>query len=261
MTDQVLFQMCSRRRADLIGKHQFYVDQAKLRLITQFAEGDIQAEADREGEKFLDDNQSRFNPEVHDGSEFFEMAGDVRDERYQLLAGMRDNIRLSIVSGFFHEWEKNLRQWLVNEVQHWHHGDVTKAHIWKRNLVGLFDLLESFGWVLRSSAFFQDLDACRLVVNVYKHGDGPSLTELANSYPQFLEDPLGGMCGEIGDGFFSPSYEHLKVTDENLEAFSAAIIEFWREVPESVFDCQITEPPSWLIKAIEKDDNKKEQSK
>lgn len=253
MADRVLFNMYSGFRDQLIEKHKFFVQQARFRLLDQFTDEAISEEADRTAEESWERRGQYFDPDRHDPGDFAEAANDDGIWRYQLLTEMRDSVRLSIVAGFFHEWEKNLRQWLVDEVRHWHHGDVTKQSIWMKNIVDLFELLESFGWSLRDSAFFPDLDACRLVVNVHKHGDGPSLTELANSYPQFLEHPLAAMRGEIGEMWFSPSYENLKVTDENLEAFSAAILQFWRDVPENIFDSQITDPPSWLIKAIEKD--------
>lgn len=261
MMDRVLFQMYSGHRAQLIEKHEFYVEQAKKRLLNQFTDEAISQEADRAAESSLEKRGQYFDPDRHDPGDFEEAAYHDGVWQYQLMTELRDSVRLSIVSGFFHEWEKNLRQWLVDEVQHWHYGDETRSAVWKKNLGDLFELLESFGWSLKSSPYFPDLDACRLVVNVYKHGDGPSLSELAKSYPQFLEHPLEAMRGQVGEKWFAPSYEHLKVSDKDLDAFSAAIHEFWKDIPENVFNSQITSPPSWLIKAINKDNITKEQEK
>ena len=251
--NEVLFQMHSALRSELVSKHEFYIRQAKKRLLSQFKEEDIRQEADLEGERFLEENQRHFNPDVHDGSEFHEMAGEARSERYQLLLEMRNSIRMSIIAGLFHEWEKNLRQWLVDEVQHWHYGEEAKSIIWKKNVSELFELLESFGWPLKSAPYFKDLDACRLIVNVYKHGEGNSLNELDQSYPQFLDHPFEEMRGTLGKMWFSPSYEYLRVEDDDLEAFSDAILRFWKDVPNNVLNNQITNPPSWLVKAIKKD--------
>ena len=261
MSDRVLFQMYSGHRSQLIEKHVFYVEQAKKRLLDQFTDEAISQEADLAAEQSLERRGQYFDPDRHDPGDFEEAAYHDGVWQHQLMTELRDSVRMSIVSGFFHEWEKNLRQWLVDEVQHWHHGNEARGAVWKKNLTDLFDLLESFGWSLKSSHYFRDLDACRLVVNVYKHGDGPSLSELAKTYPQFLEHPLEAMRGQVGEKWFAPSYEHLKVSDTDLEAFSAAIQEFWKDVPEDVFDSQITDPPNWLIKAIEKDNNAKEQQK
>lgn len=261
MADRILFQMYSGYRAQLIEKHEFYVRQAKARLLDQFTNDAISEEADRAAEESLERRGQYFDPDRHDSGDLEEAAYDDGVWRYQLMAELRDSVRLSIVSGFFQEWEKNLRQWLVDEIQHWHCGEVTREAIWKKNISDLFGLLESFGWPLENSVYFQDLDACRLVVNVYKHGDGPSLNELASSYPQFLEHPLAAMRGQVGEMWFSPNYKNLKVSDSNLAAFSSAIVMFWKDVPENVFDSQIMEPPSWLCKALDKDQQKKESSK
>lgn len=253
MTDTVLFQMWSGHRAQLIEKHKFYVSQAKKRLLEQFTDDAISADADKAAEEALEWRSQFFDPDRHDPGELEEAAYDDGVWHYQLLSELRDNTRLSIISGFFHEWEKGLRQWIVDEIHHWHQGDVTKSTVWKKNITELFDLLESFPWELRSNPYFKDLDACRLVVNVYKHGDGPSLNELAKSYPDLLDHPLDSMRGQIDETWFSQSHENLKITDDHLEAFSDAILNFWKDVPENVFDSRIIEPPAWLMKAIKKD--------
>ena len=261
MTDRVLFNMYLGHRAQLIEKHEFYVDQAKKRLLDQFTDDAISEEADRAEKQSYVRRGQYFDPDRDDPADSTEAAYHDGVWRYQLMIELRDNVRLSIVAGFFHEWEKNLRQWLVDEVRHWHYGEEARNAVWNKNLSDLFDLLESFGWSLKSAPYFADLDACRLVVNVYKHGDGPSLGELANTYPRLLEHPLEAMRGQVGQKWFAPSYEHLKISDQDLENFSAAIQSFWRDFPENVFGSQITNPPSWLFKAIDKDNRKKDQAR
>lgn len=257
MSGYVLFQMYSRRRAELIEKYEFYIQQARQRLLPQFEEEDIRNEANAAGEKFLEKHQHLFNPDRHDGSEFQEMAYDALVERYELLTEMRDNVRLSIAAGLFHEWEKNLRQWLVGEIQHWHFGKELQKMIWKKSFADVIDLLESCGWKVRDSAFFRDLDACRLVVNAYKHGNGPSLSELIGTYPEFYSDPYGDLRVGPQSAWSHASYEYLKVTDEDLNAFSKAVSAFWRDIPENIFDTQIENIPDWFVKAYEKDQDDK----
>ncbi|MCC5845801.1 MAG: hypothetical protein JJU05_16255 [Verrucomicrobia bacterium] len=253
MSGYVLFQMYSGRRAELIAKNEFYLHQARKRLLSQFEEADIRKEANEAGEQFLVEHERYFNPDVHDGSEFQERAYDALVERYELLTEMRDNVRLSTVAGLFHEWEKNLRQWLVDEILHWYSGKNLHSEIWKKPLTDLFALLESFGWDLRASETFQALDACGLVVNVYKHGNGRSLHNLANRYPRFLNDPFGDVRAPTEESRCPPGWEYLKVTDQDLDAFSKAISAFWRDVPENVLNTQIEDPPDWFMKAYEKD--------
>jgi hypothetical protein len=49
------------------------------------------------------------------------------------------------------------------------------------------DLLESIGWTIREKAYYPHLDACHLVVNVYKHGRGASLGGSEKIIPSLCE--------------------------------------------------------------------------
>ena len=236
----------------LIRAHLFYVDQAQSRLLTQF--GNISAEADKAEEDWLSERGKRyFDPDRDDPADIYEGAEDAGIEFYQLLTEMQDRTRLSVIAGFFHEWEKKLRQWLVDEINHWHRGDLTKERIWKANVEELYELLESFGWALKSTSWFAALDACRLVVNVHKHGDGPSLASLKTAYPRFLVHPLAGIGVTLSPRWVRVSHEHLQVSDADLKEFAEAIASFWREMPEKVLDSQMVTLPSWFVKVLEKD--------
>jgi hypothetical protein len=165
---------------------------------------------------------------------------------------MRERTRLSVVAGMFHEWEKQLRDWLVREIQHWHRGSNATLKVWSADFVQIVDLLESFGWNLRTTGYFRTLDACRLVVNVYKHGEGKSLDDLRDSFPEYLDDPLKEVGRTLSD-VKNRDHTDLKVSDDQFQAFSDAILAFWNEVPENVFDSQLTDVPDWFGKAIMKD--------
>jgi hypothetical protein len=250
MTDYVLFQMWGPFRQSLIAGHQFYVEQARKRLLSQFE--DMETEADRAAEDWLQQSSSRFDPDRHDPGDFYEAANDAGIEFYTLLSEMRDQTRLSVVAGMFHEWEKQLRDWLVREIQGWHHGDAAATKLWSADFPQIAELLESLGWPISNAAYFQSLDACRLVVNVYKHGNGKSLEDLRAKHPEFLHDPFSG----VGGGFLGVKYRdhtYLKVSDAQFQAFSDAIVSFWQEVPENIFASKVQHVPDWLGKAILKD--------
>src|SRR3546814_14432032 len=72
--------------------------------------------------------------------------------------------RLSVVAGMFHEWDKQLRDWLVREIQHWHHGETAALKVWSADFVQIAELLESIGWPICSADYFRTLDACRLEI-------------------------------------------------------------------------------------------------
>ena len=257
MSDYVWFQMWGPFRQSLIDSHLFYVDQARKRLISQF--DDIESEADKAAEEWLERSKYRFDPDRHDPGSFYEAAEGVGVEFYGLLSDMRDQTRLSVVAGMFHECDKQLRDWLVREIQHWHQGDNTPLKVWSVDFGEIADLLECLGWEIRSARYFPALDACRLVVNVYKHGEGKSLVDLRQNYPEYLEAPFQS-AGGIFSGVEYRDHTHLKVSDEQFQAFSDAIIAFWQDVPESVFSSQTTDVPTWFEKAILNDDAKRRQT-
>lgn len=247
MSQQVLFQMWGPFRQSLIESHMFYVEQAKKRLLSQF--DDIESEADKASEAWLEQNSHRFNPDFHDPADFEERAYDAGIEFYQLLSDMRDTTRFSVVAGMYHEWDKRFRQWLVDETRHWHTGAAVQAELWKKDFGKLAFLMESFDWKVRDKDYFPLLDACRLVVNVYKHGEGKSLNDLKARYPEYLDDPFYKVTDQMPD-FDYLDHSHLSVSDEQLEEFSEAIIAFWQDVPENIFYSENISIPIWFQRAL-----------
>lgn len=250
MSGYVLFQMWGPIRQSLIEGHLFYVEQARKRLLSQF--NDIEADADRAAEEWLEQSGQNFDPDRHDPGDFYERANDVGIEFYELLSDMREQTRLSVVAGMFHEWDKQLRDWLVREIHHWLRGDNATLKVWSADFDQIADLLESFGWNLRAADYFRTLDACRLVVNVYKHGEGKSLDNLRNSFPEYLDDPFKDFGGPLSDTRYC-NHKHLRVSDDQFQAFSDAILAFWRDVPDNVVYSQLTDVPDWFGKVILKD--------
>lgn len=258
MSEFVLFQMWGPFRQSLIAGHMFYVEQAKKRLLSQFA--DIEVEADKAADEWLEKNSGRFDPHWHDPGDFNEAANDAGTEFYGLLHDMRDQTWLSVVAGMFHEWDKQFRDWLVREIQHWHHGDTAALKVWSTDFDKIAELLESLGWNISSTDYFRQLDACRLVVNVYKHGKGKSLVDLKQKYPDYFENPFSGSGRALSDMELCDQ-THLKVTEYQFQAFSDAIVAFWEAVPENIFDSQVKDVPDWFGKALLKDRTREPQGK
>lgn len=250
MSGDVLFQMWGPFRQSLISAHLFYCEQARKRLLSQFE--DIEHEADRAAEAWLEDHSHQYNPDIHDHGDFEERAFDAGIEFYQLLTDMRDQTRMSVVAGMYHEWDKRFRQWLADEIQHWHIGDAVAHKVWTVDFGKLTDLMASLGWKLRSKSYFRRLDACRLVVNVYKHGKGNSLAELKSKYPDYLFDPSDSLKVPFG-GMDFLDHTNLFVSDEQLQEFADAIETFWRDVPSNIFDSEDITVPAWFEKALSKD--------
>lgn len=249
MTGYVVFQMWSHFREHLVASHEFFVAEARSRLLAQFDETGMEAEADHFAETWLASMSSRFDPDRHDPGDFYEQATDESVAFYMRLQDLRTITRLSIIAGMYHEWEKQLRGWLARELLRLRGArEAVRSAVWSEDIGGLYDLLETWGWPVRDRAYFQDLHLCHLVVNVYKHGNGRSLAEL-----QALEPGLTGDRGWPGGLALPPDHNDLKIGDDAIERFSRVIVTFWRDVPENTFDDQIDAWPRWLEKAFRKD--------
>ena len=132
---------------------------------------------------------------------------------------------LSVIAGMFHNWDKKLRDWLTTELAHSFPEQNIRVAIWKVNFQGIFDLLECLNWPIRSKQYFKRLDACRLVVNVYKHGFGDSFEDLKKNHRNFLDNVFGDTMNEEERNDYL-DYRNLKVNDTDIEGFSEEVIEF-----------------------------------
>lgn len=252
MSGYVLFQMTQSFRRHLIDNHQFYVARSKRHVLAQFSNLDEMAE--QAGTEWLEETAHLFNPDTDDPGAAFEDAYDHSIAAYQLLSDLRDNMRLAVIAGMFHAWEKELRDWLAAEMQHWHSGPDAYAAIWKANFPQILELLRDLGWDLPVDVI-STLNRCRLIVNVYKHGPGDALGDLRKKYPEMLDETPGAWERESSARLY---HARLQVTDGDLDAFSKAIVDFWNAAPENVSESQITVVPDWFGKAINSDrQNKK----
>ena len=149
----------------------------------------------------------------------------------------------------YHQWDKQLRDWLSMEIRRCFHAPHLAAEFWRRSTDEIVDFLTSWGWDVRAAPFFRDLSVCGLVVNVYKHGNGRSLDELRRTAPE-----LAGHRPNTPEFLRSAmDYTDLAVNDEDLQRFADAISAFWRDVPENTFQSSITDEPDWVRKALAKD--------
>lgn len=250
MKGYVLFQMWAPARRLLIEHHQFYVGQARTRLLSQFS--DMERDADKASADWLERANHRFDPDRDDEASIYEAAHEEGIAYYQLLKDMRDNVRLSVVAGMFHEWDKQLRDWMVREIRHWHRGNEVRDKIWSQDFGKLVDLFACLGWDIRLRPYYRTLDACRLVVNVYKHGDGISFQDLKQRYPEYIVNPLKGVGNDLlGMGFMD--HTNLKVTEEQIQEIADAIVAFWEDVPNNIHDDPVSKLPKWFEKALLKD--------
>ena len=239
-----LFHMWGPYRKEIIASHNFYVEQAQKRLLSQFQ--NMEAEADKYREEWLSSYSRYFNP---DGDDPAVRAYNEGIEFYQMLENMLNRTRLSIVAGIFHEWDKQLRSWILTEINHWHYGDEVKRATWRVNFGDIIDLLEAIDWPIRSRSYYASLDRCRLVVNAYKHGNGNAFEKLKTEHPEFIET-----FGDTDSSYLKyADHTKLKVDGTHITEFSDAIIEFWKDVPEYFYEKESLNFPDWFMSAYSKD--------
>ena len=252
MANNVLFYIWQGMRESLIAEHRFYIDQARSRLLSQF--DNISDEADQAANEYWEKRGETFNPDFDDPCSIAEAAYQTGGEYYCLLTEMHESTRLSVVAGMYHQWDKKLREWLVRESQKFGGRAAVAEAFWRKPFKDMIDLLDRLGWDVSGKPYFNSLKACDLVVNVYKHGEGRSFNELKQEFPQFLPDLLGehSFDRDRADNSWI-DHTHLRVSDAQLQSFSDAIVEFWRNIPEYTLDSEDLSAPSWLTRAIQTD--------
>lgn len=225
---QVQLYLWSGARAQFLALHQFYVEQMKSRILAQF--NDLKAEADNYGKAAYERIGARYGYGDVDEADVAEAAYDEVIAHYQALTDLRKQVLLGGLAGMFHQWDKTLREHLERELIHYFDREKIEKEVWKVPTADLLDLFEEFGWVVKGLSLYSKIDALQLVVNVYKHGKGRSLTELHSKYPEHVVDPL---AAHMPKGFeLGLDHEWLTVTDAHFDEFAAAITDFWTAMPE-----------------------------
>ena len=245
---QVAFKMWESTRQLWMSEHRFYIEQARSRLLAQFE--NLEAESEKAAEDYLKEHSHDFDPDRDDPADVYDAGTDKAITFFELLNEMRRRTCLSVVAGMYHEWDKKLREWVAREVVYWHRGAHVQEAIWQVDVEKVFALLGAFGLDAHTIPSYPSLNAMRLVVNVYKHGKGDSLEELKALYPQFVS----GLFRADGTTLKYFDHSYLRLSDEQIDQFSSAILDFWKSIPEDLWiESAEVEVPRWFEKAFDKD--------
>lgn len=225
--------MWSGTRDLFLRRHRFFVDQVKVRVLSQFQT--IEADAEAYSESEYDRLASLPGDENSDMADVAEAANDRGQEFYGLLHDMKKQMMLAALAAMYHQWDKDLRDFIERELVHYYEGKAVADLVWKQDVGKIFDLLREFGWDCRASSFFDRIEACRLIVNVYKHGKGRSLDDLARSFPQYLNHPFVSLAEKPSFAADFLDYEWVEISDDQFDEMAKAISWFWEEFPERLF--------------------------
>lgn len=252
----MLIDLDTSLRANLIEINDFYLAQSKKKLLSQFES--ISDEADQYEMQWQVENKDHYsNRDPEDSSLFYNAAYEASINYYQNLSDLHENVRFSIIAGMFHRWEKQFRSFLHNESRWWRCIDQVRQDIWSLPVNKLFILFKNDDFDIEDQDFFKDFDACRVLVNVYKHGNGSSFKELCKKYPEFLNENYQGIENHALPYFiYEPKFN---VRNEDVIKFSEAISEFWRKIPNVKNFENAEDKEEWLKRTFEKKKRKSEK--
>jgi len=94
-------------RRVLLEPHDFYVSQAKKRLLSQFNK--ISREADEVEQQRYEKPGQFFDPDRDDPADSYEAAYQKGIAHYFALDEMRNTVTLAMTAGMFHQFDKTLR--------------------------------------------------------------------------------------------------------------------------------------------------------
>lgn len=214
--------------------------------------------------KFDDNETNAINfangvyPNWHSGKnpELSKMQSDFAFAQYATYFGILDYLHfqtnLSILSGLFFQLEKNIRNWLVNDIAITYPINHAKHAILNSDMSKIFKFLACFENALLSMPFYGVLDECRLIVNVYKHGHGKAFDQLSALRPDLIAPVNAFARPGIKD-----TYSHfnllLKVEEVEIDKLFHAINEFWKSLPNCYTSSHMATAPKWVLDSFAED--------
>lgn len=219
-------------RSLYLDRHDFYVEQIKERVFPPFR--DIEAQAEAYADAAYEKLCAMPGDENIELADLAESAHDQSVDFYAMLSDLKKQVLLGGLAGLYHQWDKDLRDFLEHELQHYLKSDAAVESSWHPTIGKIFDSLKQFGWDCTAEPFYQKIEACRLIVNAYKHGKGKSLDDLAAQFPEYLPNPIPETSALFtGNEYLDP--EWLDVSEAQFEELAAAIRQFWERFPERSF--------------------------
>ncbi|MEX3016898.1 hypothetical protein [Gymnodinialimonas hymeniacidonis] len=250
-------QMSLWSRSLFAERHRFLVNEIQTRFLPLLSEQQIVEEAEAVSAQEWDHWGAAPANETSDPSDAAEISIEKGVAHWELLNDLRKNTMLSLITGVFHNWDKELRSWLEWEVFRWCPSEVVKKAIWTSTVDEVLNLLKVYDFDVRKQDYFPRLDATRLVVNVYKHGLGKSYEELAKRYPKYLRSSLVFSDDETGELSASDQtagswqdHTALELHETDFEDFSSAIADFWHSFPDDLSFQEDAKVPKWFSKAL-----------
>jgi hypothetical protein len=113
-------------------------------------------------------------------------------------------------------FERQLRSWLLSRAPE------RRREIGRARLHDLMPLVEEIGGFILDAEIVGDLRELWLVANAVRHGEGPSLSELAKAMPGLWEGSSVPEAGHV------QSMDKMRLKACNLHRYTHAVMKFWR---------------------------------
>lgn len=225
----------------ILERYRFYLQEARKRIFPPFA--DIDSVMQDYSDEWHQRAGERFNPDTDDEGDFAYQAWENSITYGLLLDEMANNVRLAVLAGLHHRWEKDLREWMIKELRHTVFSPELAKTIRTVSISRLLRLLEVLGVSLITQPWWPQLQAYNRVVNVFKHGTGPSLTDLKRGSPEYF-----GGWNHLGKrGMDYVSHDDLHITEAQFDDLAATVTAFWNAFPERVTEDMTKAPiPGWF---------------
>lgn len=123
--------------------HEFYISEARRRILSQFE--DLDKEAEKREEQFLESSAEHFNPDYDDPMAAYEQAYQEGVSYVWSLMEMQNSVLLAVTAGMYHMFDKRLREHAVKELNHWCERDTIPPMIWGFTFNQLIKFLEWIG--------------------------------------------------------------------------------------------------------------------
>ncbi|MBS7835252.1 hypothetical protein J7620_09855 [Wohlfahrtiimonas chitiniclastica] len=250
MTKQnfTLFYFATIDRPYILNKHDFYVNEAKRRIFSQFDESSFEVEANKKEQEYYEEASVRFNPDYDDEGSIYEQAYHEGISYWLSLNEMKKTVSLALTAGMFHQFDKDLRQKCIHEFSHWLDYKIVSLMFWNIGFPRLIELLEWIGMDIKEKDYYKKIDICRHIINVYKHGDGHAHQELSIAHPEYYYNP--------GEFSFGLHHEQLEINKAQFIEFADAITDFWNNIPIYCMSSNIRTEPEWLNEEYKKYEKK-----
>lgn len=245
MSNAVLLQLNTSERSEIVGKLTFLTEHMVTHVFPHVSTKSINSEAHKEAKSAWISRENSYEDAV-------ENAFDAGISKYELLVDLKKNLLFGSITTLFHILDKDLRIWLTKEVSFWSRSKNLKTAIWAAPINQIFVVLKCFGYDIRLCHYFEELHACQLLVNAFKHGNGPSLDQLKQKYPKFFRPYSEALDRDTIHFRQLLPWDHstIEITVDDFLLFSEAIQRFWHEVPMVPMEARIDELPKWFRDAI-----------